>query len=262
MNRLILDSYDIHLWLTYPDDIDDPALLSAYQALLNEEERERQQRFRFQRLRHQYLITRALVRTTLSRYAPIAAPHWHFDKNDYGRPEIANSEPLPPLRFNLSHADGMIICGVVLQRDIGVDVEDSQRQARTIEIADRFFSAQECHDLRQLPVAQQPDRFFDYWTLKESYIKARGMGLALPLGQFSFHFPGNDSNNTPVTISFGEKIQDDAQRWTFWLMRATQRHRMAVCVDTGADPGFQLQIRKVVPLQSEEIISVLSAPSP
>jgi 4'-phosphopantetheinyl transferase len=250
--KLELTPYDIHLWLAFPAELaaDDP-LLATYAGLLSDDEHQRCQRFRFPRLRHQYLLTRGLVRTTLSRYAAVAPQDWRFTTNDYGRPKIANSGPLPPLRFNLSHADGLILCGVVLAREIGVDVEDTRRQALTMDIADRFFSEAECRDLHALPEQRQTDRFFDYWTLKESYIKARGMGLSLPLGQFSFHL---QDNTKPVTISFGERIQDDPRRWQFWLMRPTARHRMAVCVETDKDKDtdknteFMLSISKVLPL--------------
>jgi hypothetical protein len=79
------------------------------------------------------------------------------------------------------------------------------------------------------------------------------MGLSLPLGQFSFHL---QDNTKPVTISFGERIQDDPRRWQFWLMRPTAHHRMAVCVETDKDKdkdtnkntGFVLSISKVLPL--------------
>ena len=71
-------------------------------------------------------------------------------------------------------------------RDVGVDVEHINRTL-THDVAERFFSPQEVADLRALPEDEQPVVFFDYWTLKEAYIKARGLGLALPLGQFTFH---------------------------------------------------------------------------
>ena len=106
--------------------------------------------------------------------------------------------PLPPVRFNLSHTDGLAVCAVVLKHDIGVDVEHRQRRVVSENIARRFFSPSEVREFESLPERMQQDRFFQYWTLKESYIKARGMGLSIPLEKFSFHL----LKNKPIRISF------------------------------------------------------------
>jgi 4'-phosphopantetheinyl transferase len=246
--RLQLNQNILHLWLAFPDEIQDNELLSAYKQLMSEEERVQQQRFHFAKHRHQYLITRALVRTTLSRYAERAPGEWEFEKNQYGRPEIKDSEGLPPLRFNLSHTDGLILCGVVLQQDIGVDVEDIERKGAPLEIADRFFSAQEVQDLYQVPETEKRSRFFNYWTLKESYIKARGMGLSLPLEQFSFHI----AHDEKLRISFAPQLQDDPSQWQFWLLQATQHHQAAISLRRDESVAYQLSLKKVVPLKEEQ----------
>ena len=107
-------------------------------------------------------------------------------RNVHGRPEILDRPAgVPDLRFNLSHTDGLIACAVTIGREVGVDVEHVGRRL-THDIAGRFFAPREVADLKSLPVAEQPRVFFDYWTLKEAYIKARGFGLALPLGDFAF----------------------------------------------------------------------------
>ena len=92
---------------------------------------------------------------------------------------------MPDLRFNLSHTDGLIACAVTIGREVGVDVEHIQRRL-THDVAGRFFAPREVDDLKALPEDEQQRVFFDYWTLKEAYIKARGFGLALPLGDFAF----------------------------------------------------------------------------
>ena len=102
----------------------------------------------------------------------------------HGRPEILDAPPgTPDLRFNISHTDGLIACAVTIGREVGVDVEHIGRHL-THDVAGRFFAADEVTDLRGLPFEDQQRVFFDYWTLKEAYIKARGFGLALPLGEF------------------------------------------------------------------------------
>jgi 4'-phosphopantetheinyl transferase len=232
----------IELWFCVPEEIDDPRLIARYHQLLDEEEREKQQRFHFARHRHQYLVTRALVRGVLSRYAAVPPERWRFVRNAHGRPEPIGS-PLP-LRFNLSHTDGLAVIAVGLGDDLGVDVERARVDRSQLEIADRFFSAAEVAELRALPALRQGDRFFDYWTLKESYIKARGMGLALPLDQFSFQL------GSPIRISFSPELKDDPAAWQFWLGQATAEHRFALAVRSARH--LQLSAHKLVPFASEE----------
>ncbi len=122
----------------------------------------------------------------LSRYADVAPRDWPFRIDEHGRPELAaRPAGTPDLRFNVSHTNGLVACAVTVGREVGVDVEHTGRRL-VHDVAERFFSPREVADLRACPAADQPVVFFDYWTLKESYIKARGLGLALPLRQFSF----------------------------------------------------------------------------
>jgi hypothetical protein len=121
---------EAHLWYVSPEQISEPDL-RTYHELLAPEEAHRQQRFFFPRDRRQYLVARALVRTTLSRYAPVDPRAWQFRTNCSGRPEIVGNAGVPPLRFNVSHAPGLVALGVTLERDIGVDVENTERRGQT-----------------------------------------------------------------------------------------------------------------------------------
>ncbi|MFN8641210.1 MAG: 4'-phosphopantetheinyl transferase superfamily protein [Candidatus Binatia bacterium] len=234
-----------HVWYAFPDRIADAALVARYQALLNAEERTRHDRLAMARPRREHLVTRALCRTTLSRYADVAPQQWQFTCNPHGRPEISGPPETPPLRFNLSHCAGLIACVVTCAVDAGIDVEDLDRPGETVRVADRYFSPQEVADLRALPPAQQRVRFFEYWTLKESYIKARGLGLAIPLDQFTFHLaPGR-----PVTISFGPRIADDPRLWQFRRYRPSARHLMAVAIRRGHGADLAVDLRETVPLR-------------
>lgn len=229
------------------DDICDKGLVIEYESLMSDQERVRYQRYRFKKDRMLHLAARALVRTTLSRYADVHPPKWRFTANRYGRPEIVATPDIPPLRFNLAHTNGIVICGVALDRDVGVDVENHERIAKTRGISKRFFSAQEDDDLTRLAREQRRERFFHYWALKESFIKAHGLGLSLPLGQFSFHL----SDNVPLRISFDPRFDDDPDKWQFWLMKPTPRHSMAVSLNNSSGIPAELSMRKVVPLRQE-----------
>jgi 4'-phosphopantetheinyl transferase len=233
-----------HLWYVFSDEVKDPDLLAAYHRWMSPEEATKQARFYFPEGRHEYLLTRALCRSVLSKYAPIAPEDWSFVRNEYGRPAIAGPAGAPPIRFNLSNTRGLIACLVTREHEVGVDVEDTHRTGSTVEIADRFFSPSEVRALHAQPASRQRTRFFEYWTLKESYIKARGMGLSIPLDQFSFHL----DEGPVIRISFDPKLVDDPGAWQFALYRPSARHQMATAVRAGrgADP-VTIELREIVP---------------
>jgi len=234
----------IHLYFSYPEKISDPELLKRYATLLTDEERTQMSRFVYTRHRHQFLVTRALVRTCLSSYFQVEPTDWHFGKNAYGKPEIDFPENAGPVQFNISHCEGLIMCGITRRHDIGVDVEDAKRSTSTsFESLSSYFSATETADMARLPVDQQQLRFFDYWTLKESYIKARGMGLAIPLAKFSFRFEADRLN----AFETHPDLDDDAASWHFWRISRGGRYRIAVAVNS-ANQTFKLSAFNTVPL--------------
>jgi 4'-phosphopantetheinyl transferase len=235
---------EAHVWCASPEDINDPDLLRAYHELLAPEEARRHQRFLRAADRRQYLVSRALVRSSLSRYASVDPKGWRFRSTRSGRPEIVRNAEVPPLRFNLSHAPGLAACVVTLERDVGVDVENTERRGHTLEIAERFFSPAETGAIHELPREQQRGRFFDLWTLKEAYIKARGMGLAIPLGQFSFRL----ERGQPIRVAFGPRLEDDPDAWQFAQFAPTSSHKMAVAVRRESGPDYRFVLRHTVPL--------------
>jgi len=244
--EMSLDS-EAHLWIARPGEIHDPDLVLAYDALLTADERAKVSRYRFEKDRHTSLVTRALVRTVLSRYAEASPGDWRFVANTYGRPEIREPREERSLRFNLSHTEGLVVCLVSRDREVGVDVEDRTRGGDLLDIADRFFSPFEVKALRALPPEEQMDRFFFYWTLKESYIKARGMGLALSLSAFSFDL---DSPGSGIRVFFDPSLEDDPGRWQFSAMSYGRRHAIAAGVESKRDRDVRIVVRETVPLRS------------
>jgi 4'-phosphopantetheinyl transferase len=249
-NEMSLIPHDeIHLWLASYEEIADERLHAAYRDLLNEEERAQEPRFYFARDRRRYLVTRALVRTVLSRYVPAVEPaQWSFETNAYGRPAAANAAAKAErLSFNLSHTHSMIVLAVTAGREVGVDVENVRAREVSIGVADRYFAPQEVRVLNAVPAPEQQYRFFEYWTFKESYIKARGMGLSLPLDKFSFHYPDDDA----VEIAIDPELADDAERWQLWQFRPSPEYLVAVCAERTGAPAPRLVVRKTVPMLSE-----------
>jgi 4'-phosphopantetheinyl transferase len=241
IRTLPLDRVD--LWYTLTSDVDSE-LLQHYRAILDEAERGQADRFVFDQDRQQYTIAKALTRTTLSRYLPLPPEDWQFARNRYGRPEIAVPGLPTTLRFNLTHTRGLVACAVVVEHDLGIDAEHVNRRDVGPEVAEHFFSAAEVAALKRLAGSEVRRAFFAYWTLKEAYIKARGMGLSLPLDQFSFDL----RQGAPPRISFSEAIVDRAEDWQFEQLALTGDHLAALALRRGERANLRLNVERVVPL--------------
>jgi 4'-phosphopantetheinyl transferase len=250
VSRLSLSEGEVHVWLAEPEAVPD-SLLAAYAALLDEGERARHQRFRFERHRRQFLVSHALVRVTLSRYAPVAPEAWSFVASEFGRPEVL-ADGGARLRFNLSHTDGLVLCAVTVGADVGADVEDSERPGENVGLADHCFAPSEAAALRALPVPLQRERFFTYWTLKEAYLKARGAGLSLPLAHFAFHLTPGEAPR----ISFDARLPDEPEAWRFVPLRPSARHLGALAVRRPRALPLTVRCWRTVPLAWEEAVAV------
>lgn len=224
----------LQLWCAFPDDLLDPAAAGACAELLSAEERARWQRFRPERSRREYLATHALARSALSSYRPVAPRDWRFVINAYGKPSPA---PECGLRFNLSNSIGLAVCLVVdAPVEVGVDVEARTRADEIAEVEYKVFSAAELAQLDALAETEKPDRYLSLWTLKEAYIKARGMGMALPLGEISLLF----ENASSVRLEVADGVDEDASRWRFrWLDYAG--HRIAMAWEGATVSGLELR---------------------
>jgi 4'-phosphopantetheinyl transferase len=119
-----------------------------------------------------------------------------------------------PIHFNVSHTDGLVVCLVSTEHEVGVDTELFSRAPKLLTLAPHVFAPRELSDLAALPSGDQEQRAVILWTLKESYIKARGMGLALPLDGFAFCFEVDR-----VRLKVEPALQDDGARWQFQSQR-------------------------------------------
>lgn len=232
----------VDVWLYFYESADGEALQTRHEALMTPDERARHERFHFERDRRQFVATRALVRTALSKYASVAPADWRFAAGSHGKPHVAQPATSPALFFNLANTQGLVICAVSAAHEmIGADVERMDRKTEILELAERFFSPFEAAALKALSATEQRRRFFTYWTLKESYIKARGLGLAIALDHFSFRLEGQN-----IGVRFEPALADDATRWRFALWTPRETHMIAVGADTGGAP-LSLRVQHIVP---------------
>ena len=239
------------VWYLFPDAIRDPELLNDYWNILSNDEISRGERFCFDRDRHRHLVTWALARTMLSSYADISPKAWEFGNNQYGRPHISGPVSAPNLRFNLSHTRNLIACIVAPEFDVGIDVEDCRRNISGPAIARRYFSAREVAAFERLTKNEQAAAFFEYWTLKEAYVKAVGRGISLGLARFSFELDDrslrvDDPARRPPRISF-DGLNDDPATWQFAQYKPTPHHAMAIAIRCGVGKDLKIRLRKVGP---------------
>ena len=173
----------VSVWLADPAGWSAPAEQGRLLALLSADERERHGRLRFEEDRAAFLLAHGLLRLALSAHAPVPPAAWTFRVGAHGAPSIA--APASDLRFSLSHTRGLCACAVAARRTVGVDVEDAARPA-PLEVAERYFTPGERRDIAATEPAGRARRFVEYWTLKEAYATARGLGLWLPFDRFEF----------------------------------------------------------------------------
>lgn len=232
----------MRVWL-WPTEQAPADLEARYGHWLSDDERARCERLRIDRVRFEYVMTRVLCRQCLSLSEPRVAPEqWTFVRNEHGKPEVSGPLGTGTLRFNVSNTFGLVACAVTRDHDLGLDVESRERSSDGLAIADRYFSSSEVAALRALPAADQTRRFFELWTLKEAYIKARGLGLAIPLGQFSFLL----EQRPTIGIAFDPRLQDDPRTWSFALHSPSPQHQLALALNA-AGASIALELTSFLP---------------
>lgn len=249
---------EVDLWFAAFADFDGYDAAATGVDLLDEEERRRRDRFLFARDRDSFALSHGVLRLVLSNYSEIEPAAWRYAWNDWGKPHIVEPKAETSLRFNLSHTRGGALIGISRSLEIGVDIEATQRETSCLELADRYFSPSEVAALRQLPDSRQRDRFFELWTLKESYIKARGMGLAIPLDQFSFAFPAeyDPAGEVAPSISFTPPLDDHPEKWRFVERPIGATFRTAAAVCCPRDQPLKMTWRRLRPgpISSAELL--------
>ncbi len=206
--------------MTHPDCID-----RSEEHLLDSAEHSRAKTFKFFKDRKLYIAAHIFLRQKLSEHAPVSPAEWQFTTNTYGKPAIANSG-YKELRFNLSHTQGLIACAVSHQQEVGIDVEKRKKLMDFDALCRYAFSTSEATDVLSInKLHMKEQRFFTYWTLKEAYIKARGMGLSIPLQKFTF----TENENKEWNLHCDAELEDDGKNWHF-STHVFNEHHLAIGV--------------------------------
>ncbi|GHE14110.1 4'-phosphopantetheinyl transferase family protein [Streptomyces alanosinicus] len=238
----------VKLWLC-PNDALPPAIAGVLAShWLDEREHKTAARFLFERDRRQYLVAHTLVRRALALEAGLAEAELVIWRSSRGRPflqPLAGGLPRggDHLDFNLSHAGGYSLLGIVRSQRIGVDVEGLAREARALETILTTFTPEEQQWVAGAPPGRQHDRrVLRLWTLKEAYSKARGLGLGLPFDEFSFSLADDRG-----VLAFRPPADDLAGRWRFLELEPVPDVLAAVAVPADDDAAPQLELHHGFP---------------
>ncbi|MFQ5644466.1 MAG: 4'-phosphopantetheinyl transferase family protein [Thiogranum sp.] len=227
--------HEAHVWLVVPESVQNPDELERFRSILSDDELARYWRFHFQEDRHRYLISHAMVREVLSSYTGLAPSEWHFTQSEHGRPEIANSDAAD-IRFNLTHTRGLAACIVTRGCECGIDTEQLDARRHLTDIAQRMFSAEEHLQLKQLTDTALIEAFFTRWTLREAFVKAKGIGISYPTRKLHFDITDDDT----IRVRFDAGLDEDAGQWQFRLLRPTADHIAATALRTDGQAEYRI----------------------
>ncbi|MCU1267663.1 MAG: 4-phosphopantetheinyl transferase superfamily protein [Acidobacteria bacterium] len=219
-----LATSEVQIWRASLDQ--SPTTVDHLRQLLAPDEQSRADRFHFEADRRHFIVARGYLRTLLGRYLGLAPQGIQFVYTKYGKPSLA-MELDQHLKFNLAHSGGLALYAFTLLGEIGIDLEHIRPEFTGDDIARRFFSATEVTALDQLPVTERHQAFFDCWTRKEAFIKAKGPGLSLGLDQFDVTL----SPDRPAKLLRTGWDEAEASRWSLQAIDVGPAYAAAVAIE-------------------------------
>jgi len=232
---MLPDTNSVYVWSIPLNQ--NPDRLPEMKDLLSADERARADRFHFEKDRNQFIESRAALRLVLSRSLNVAPKELTFSSGSHGKPALANGLSHNGLRFNLSRRDGLALIGLAYDREIGVDLELIRPDVPVFEIGEVSFSESELASLRNLPENLRTAGFYNCWTRKEAYVKARGEGLSFPLKQFDVSLtPGEPATLISVREPSSGVDVAEVDRWTLHDLPVGNGYAGALCCE-GPEPN-------------------------
>jgi 4'-phosphopantetheinyl transferase len=223
--QVLLGAHDIHVWRI---SLEQPAeIVEALGRLLSTDESKRAQRFHFERDRKHFIVARGTLRRLIGRYLAAKPESIRFTYQEYGKPHLAADSLYPTLKFNLAHSGSLAVFAFTRLGEIGVDLEQIKPELAGEDIARRFFSESEVASLEALPESERAVAFFNCWTRKEAFIKAKGLGLSLPLDQFDVTLiPGHDARLLRTAWD-----ESEAERWSIRALDVAEDYAGALAIE-------------------------------
>ncbi len=235
----------VHVWLCRLEPASIDSLARSSRAVLSEDECGRADRIRRESQRQMFEVAHALVRQGLSVYADVPETDWSFQRNQWGRPEVAGPARAPRFTFSLSHTPGLVACAISVGVECGVDVESVARGGQPLRVARRVLSEREIADLEAQPAETKLERLLEYWTLKEAYLKARGVGMSVAMRDVSFVLGEREIR----LVAVDPEATSGPGAWSFTSARPTSSHVLALALGPPDGPSRTVVMREGLPME-------------
>ena len=223
-DRMVLPKDEVCVWRI---DLDTVASAEPrWQRLLSQQELARANRFLFARDRQNFTSTRALLRIILGGYLEQDPRELSFVYSEREKPSLSPLQNAGGIEFNVSHSGSRALLAFARGRELGVDVEQIRTDFDYESLSRRFFSPAEQAELSALSQSERASGFFRCWTRKESYIKAHGAGLSLPLDAFDVSLAPGAQNALLAT----RPNRGEAALWSLREIDAGEGYEGALCV--------------------------------
>ncbi|RIB15987.1 putative 4'-phosphopantetheinyl transferase SFP [Gigaspora rosea] len=202
---------------------------------IQSEERERIEKFKFFIDSKLALVGRLLMRFLFNKLYKIPWNEIKFARTKENKPILIKPESNPNdpiINFNISHHGDWVVLVAAENCRIGIDVMKVEYPKRqTVQeffetLRDQFSNFEWNIITTPLQEIDQLHQFYRYWCLKESYVKAVGIGLALDLKTIEFHLPENDERMN---------ISENVKQWNFEELYLDNLHCVAVSYSTLGD---------------------------
>jgi 4'-phosphopantetheinyl transferase len=195
----------VHVWQWDLDVCDGD--FDRYWETLSTQERERADKFRFERHRRRFVAGRGELRRLLSRYLGLSPWEVALEYGSDGKPFCTIQPPERSICFNLSHSENAAALAISSGFEVGIDVENVRpiEEGMPLEV----FSIRERAQFTALPDAERQKVFFESWARKEACLKALGTGFILPPTHFEFDL----SIRGDTTPRFVGGEAEEARHW-------------------------------------------------
>ena len=188
-------------------------------SLLSKEEKNRIISKKLHKPRCQSLASTLLIKKAIKDTLGLTENSFQIKRTKMNRPYIETNEKIN-IDFNISHSNEWVVCAIALIGKIGIDIEEIV--PIDINIAKEFLSNEEWKYL-SIYQGEKVKLFYKFWTLKESLLKAVGIGINDLIREINFGVL-DDKNNI-----FKKKINKDI--WSFYHTIFKEKYALSLTVN-------------------------------